>query len=828
MNRVHPRSTDLLDRDVSVADRVPYAALVGPGVLRTWDGSYLQCFRLQGVAFESAEGAQIASLHARLNVLWRNIAAPQVALWTHLIRREATLPVAAHGAGFAEQLAQRYAERLAVQCLMTNELYVTVVYRPTPSVATRWTLKALARRSQELVDPIERVDSLDACQKLADQLCAALAPYEIEPLGIVRREGRPYSALLEFLGLLVNGEPRAVPLPMAPVSRILGTSRLFFGTELLEIRTPVARRWGAVLGIKEYATPTVPGMFDALLAAPFPLVLTQSFAFLSKAAAQGLMQRQANRLLNAGDFARSQAIELTDALDALTANEFVMGEHHLSLQVMTPLAPESEPLRERVLARLNDDLALARTMLADSGMTVAREDLALEAAYWAQLPGNFLWRPRKAVISSRNFAAMAPAHNYPGGRAVGNHWGAALATLATAARTPYHFSLHAADPHEADGGSRKDIGHTLLVGPTGSGKTVLIGFLIAQLARTGATQVVIDKDRGLDLLVRALGGTYLPLRAGEPTGCNPLQLPVTSANTEFLREWLRVLARPRARGFRSDDQGAPELTARHSAELDHALTATLALPSRERRLSRLIEFLDATDPEGLHARLAPWCDAEGGAQAWVFDNETDTLAPLLSGVVLVGFDVTEFLELPRVRTPLTLYLFHLVRQLLDGRRLVCWMDEFWRLLADPAFEQLAKDGPKTWRKLNGVMCFATQSPSDVLASPICRTLIEQTATKVFFPNTEASADYCEGFGLTEREFRLIREDIPPGARQFLLKQGHHSVVCELDLKGLDEELAVLSGRAETVRLADELRGEWRAWPDEDVLRAADEFVRKLT
>ena len=140
---------------------------------------------------------------------------------------------------------------------------------------------------------------------------------------------------------------------------------------------------------------------------------------------------------------------------------------------------------------------------------------------------------------------------------------------------------------------------------------------------------------------------------------------------------------------------------------------------------------------------------------------------------------------PVARTPITLYLFHLVRQLLDGRRLVCWMDEFWRLLADPAFESFAKDGPKTWRKLNGVMALATQSASDVLSCPISRTLIEQTPTKVFFPNADANAeDYRGGFGLTEREFRLIKEELEPGSRRFLLKQGHQSIVCELDLEGL--------------------------------------------
>jgi len=127
------------------------------------------------------------------------------------------------------------------------------------------------------------------------------------------------------------------------------------------------------------------------------------------------------------------------------------------------------------------------------------------------------------------------------------------------------------------------------------------------------------------------------------------------------------------------------------------------------------------------------------------------------------------------------------------------MDEFWRLLADPAFESFAKDGPKTWRKLNGVMCLATQSASDVLDSPISRTIIEQTPTKVFFPNVDASAEeYTRGFGLSEREFKLIRERLEPGSRAFLVKQGHHSVVCRLDLKDCEAELAVISGRARHV------------------------------
>jgi type IV secretion system protein VirB4 len=468
-----------------------------------------------------------------------------------------------------------------------------------------------------------------------------------------------------------------------------------------------------------------------------------------------------------------------------------MGDHHFTLQVLADVEEEPRDAPDGARLRsLNDCVAQARSLLADTGMTVAREDLALEAAFWAQLPGNFALRPRKAPITSRNFAAMAPFHNYPLGRPDGNHWGEALTLLSTRACSPYYFSLHASDPADPDGGSRKDTGHTFICGPTGSGKTVFIGFLVAMLERQGATQIVFDKDRGLEILVRALNGEYLDLKHGAPTGFNPLQLAPTPAHVEFLKSWLQMLVRP---------AGGRALTAREDADLEQALRGTLSLARPARRLSRLLEFLDPTDAEGLHARLSRWCEAARGDYAWVFDNPQDSVIERLTGHPIVGFDTSEFLDHELTRAPVTYYMFHLVRQLLDGRRLVCWMDEFWRLLADPAFESFAREGPKTWRKLNGVMCLATQSASDVLDSPISRTIIEQTATKVFFPNADASAgEYTGGFGLTEREFRLIKEQLEPGSRSFLVKQGHHSIVCRLDLKGFDAELAVISGRARHV------------------------------
>lgn len=781
--------------DSAAAVQIPYRAQVAPTVVRTAAGDYLCAWRLNGLSFECADDSEVNAAHERLNAWLRSLAGPGVALWTHVVRRrERVLTSGGLPAGFARRLHAHYTARLSGETLWVNELYVTLVYRPMGSRTAGAAFALLAARDSA-VDARERADSLIAITKLATQVAASLDPYEPVALGCYRADGRICSALLEFLAVLINGEWQRLPVPRAPLEDVLATTRLLFGWETIEYRTATATRFGACLGIKEYPTPTTPGLLNRLLTAPFPLVLTQSFTFLAKSTAIGLLSRQFHRLRNAADPAVSQADALKAALDQLASNEFAMGDHHLTLQILTEQLPATGFDPATALAGLDNSVALARAMLSEAGVVAAREDLALEAAFWAQLPAQFSARPRRAPITSRNFAGLAPFHNFPTGRADGNHWGEALTVFKTSAGSPFHFSLHASDPRDPDGGSRRDTGHTFICGPTGSGKTVFLGFCVSLLLKHGATQVLFDKDRGLDILVRALGGEYLTFRRGVPTGCNPLQLATTAAHRAFLRAWLlQLVARP-----------TRLLSVAEEAELDQALNGVLALAPEARRLSRVLEFLDPTEPDGPYLRLARWCEASGGEYAGVFDCAEDRIVPLLAASTVLGFDMTDVLDDAVVRGPLTFYLFHLVQALLDGRRLVVWLDEFAKLIGDAGFEGLASDGTKTWRKRNGVVAFATQSPRDVLSSQLARTLIEQTPTKIFFPNADAHrTEYVDGFGLSEREFELIRMELTPGSRRFLIKQGRQSVVAELDLKGFEAELKVISGRSQTVAELDRL------------------------
>ncbi len=142
----HPAT---LRRELSAAQRIPYAAHVSPHIVKTAFGDYVQVLRIGGASFECADDETLNTWHERLNVLWRNIASPQVALWTHVIRRREVTSVGEGGSSFANVLEAKYRERLAHQTLMVNELYLSTVYRPTAGVATSLVAKLMSRAGAE-------------------------------------------------------------------------------------------------------------------------------------------------------------------------------------------------------------------------------------------------------------------------------------------------------------------------------------------------------------------------------------------------------------------------------------------------------------------------------------------------------------------------------------------------------------------------------------------------------------------------------------------------------------------------------------------------------
>jgi type IV secretion system protein VirB4 len=786
-----------LRRETPAARHIPYLGHLTPSIIDTETGEYLCVLRLAGSSFECADDSAINTRHARLNRIVMGLADPRVIVWQHINRREENHYLEGDfPSGYSRELNERYRANIGGEQLMVNELYLTVVLRPFRSKAEGLLAALLSKRTPDEVRKA-RQEQIAELEQIITDLTAALSYFEPERLAIYEHHGVLFSQPAEFFNFLITGAWERVPYAQVPLRYLIGGVRPLFGNETVEVRGADASHFGAMLGIQSYPPETNPMFLDELLVQPFEMVVTQSFEFQAKDTALRNMRMKANRMENAGDAAHSQIEEIPEVADDLASRRSVMGKHHYSILVKSPNVDG--------LAR---NLADVRRVLIDAGIKPAREDLALEAAYWAQLPGNFAMRPRLSPINSRNLCGFYPLHNFPVGRRTGNHWGEAVAMLMTAAGTPHYLNLHASDPRATNGGGKKDVGHTVLFGPNGSGKTATACFLLTMMQKFGLTAVLFSKDRDTEIIVRRLGGRVYPLRLNEPTGLAPFALDADEpANVRHLQLLVRKLMSRSVVTESGLEVDTKPLTVQEEKDVDRAIAQVLAMPPAARRLGRVLDFLPKGD---LYDRLARWCHSReagraDGELAWVFDNASATIASELGTNSTTVFDTTAFLDDTELRTPITWHLFHLTQKLIDGRRLAVFFSEFWKSMGDKNFAAFIKDLLKTLRKKNGLVVLDSQSPSDALRHPMARTLIEQVATLILFPNPGADRDeHMEGLNLSNREFDLVKTDLPEGSGMFLLKQGRYSVVLKLPLGGMEEDLAILSARASNLALMDRL------------------------
>jgi type IV secretion system protein VirB4 len=760
----------LAPREVEVGSRLPYLGHADDVTLRTRDGLLVQTLHLAGFPFETAPDEELNYRKAIRETVLRGAASSRLAVYHHVVRRRVTPTFpGAPEEPFCHTLDARWRDQLASRRLYVNDIFLTLVMRPTQGGAGFLERLMKGSRNRD-ADSARDLRDLHATR---EAFSAALAPYGARTLGLYTAGGGAQrSEPAEFLSLILNGELRPVLAPTGDLSNAIATRRLSFGLDAMEFGGGAdGPSFGAMISMKDYPARTAPGLLDGVLRLPMEMVLTESFAFIDRQAALDRMGLALRRLKAAEDDAFSLRGELAQARDDVGAGRAAYGEHHLTILA------KAESLDE-----LDTGIADIQSSLAEMGAVAVREDVNLEPAFWAQFPANFKYIARKALISAGNFAGLASFHNHPTGQSDGNHWGPAIAVLETTAFGPYHFNFH-----------NGDLGNFTVIGPSGSGKTVLLTFLLAQAERLKPRIAYFDKDRGAEPFIRAIGGRYDVISPGEPTGFNPLAMPDTPGNRAFLGEWVAQLLTADGDTLDSEDR----------AMIADAIDANFAQPAGHRRLRYLRElFRGARRPSAgdLASRLSAWC--EGGDHAWLFDNADDLLD---IETRILGFDMTKVLDAPTIRIPAMMYLFHRLEQRLDGNPAMFIVDEGWKVLDDPVFVRRIKDWEKTIRKRNGLVGFCTQSASDALDSRIASAIIEQAATQIFFPNARAKAsDYIDGFGLTEHEFELVRT-LPDTSRCFLIKRGDHSVVARLDLTGLSGELAVLAGTERAVRRLDALR-----------------------
>lgn len=748
------------------------------GVTRA--GAVLAVLHVGGYAGELASAAHLAAQCEAENLIIRNVSIPGLEIWTHLVRRpeQQATELPACRSWYARRFDAEYRAQCLGSALFRNDLFVTVLMRPEPGLAAslRALLRCLTPCRSGAGGSFAHASAEDwflrDFEDVVSKVEAGLSRLGVRRLGMRCEDSVWFSEIAEAQYQVLNGYYRPIPLTCGDLGALLYQDRFVFGIGALEQRGSSASWFAAALSIKEYPARTYPLMFDALLRVPCGLVVTDSFLCRQKAQVLEQISFRGKQMMSAADPAVSQIAELAQLADDVQSNRSVFGSHHKVVVV-----------RARTLEELDHFASHVQALMAGAGMTIVREDRALKAVVVSQLAGNRGWRGRPGGLNSRNYASLAALNNVPAGSRR-HRWGSPLICFRTTADTEYAFGFHVTDALTLPA---EDLGTSVLTGGPGVGKTTLLGGMLLGAERQGARVVVIDKDRGLAPMCRATGGVYLVLPAGEASGLAPLRgLADTPEDRSFLEDFIKNL-------ILSD--GGKALTPDEDARLKRAVALQMRMPAEMRTLEGVAGMLGQRDMEGAAARLRSWC--RGGRLGWAFDGDRDDLR---LDARLIGFDTTALLKNPAVSAPTLAYLFYRTSKLLDGTPFVLAVDEFWQAFRVPAFVAMAEDQIRTIRKKEGVVLMATQSPHDLVVSPIAHLFKQSVPTKIFFGDEGAEPDDLAALDLTPQEIRVVKQTLPLMRHAFLIKRPGGSVICRFDLSAIRHHVAVLSGREATYGL----------------------------
>lgn len=716
-------------RPALLADWLPWAGLVAPGVVLNKDGSFQRTARFRGPDLDSATQGELIATTARLNNALRRLGSG----WALFVDAERRPAADYPHSDFPEPLSWLVDEERRAAFEQAGSHYesgyhLTLVYLPPEDSRARAAKLLYENTPTSGVDWRERLGAFVAETDRVFDLLDGVMP-EIAWLD----DGET----LTYLHATISTHRYRVGVPEVP-----------FHLDALLTDMPLVGGLAPMLGdqhlrvvtVRGFPTSTWPGLLDDLNRLGFAYRWSTRFLCLDKAEAEKELTRLRRQwfakrknvvaLLRETIFqqesplidtdAGNKAVDADAALQELGSDQVAFGYVTATVTVMDADAAAADEKRRRV-----------ERAIQGRGFVTIPETLNAVEAWLSSIPGHAYANVRQPSISTLNLAHLMPVSAVWAGPEANRHLnGPPLIVTRTDGDTPFRLVTHIGD-----------VGHTLVVGPTGMGKSVLLATLAMQFRRYRGSRIfAFDMGRSMRATILGLGGEHYDLGTDGAIAFQPLARIDRDSYRTWAVEWIegRLLHEGIAVG--PDEKAA----------VWSALGSLAGAPVEQRTLTGLSVLLQSN---ALRQALGPY--VLGGAHGRLLDADHDRL-----GVADVqGFEMEELMASRAAVLAVLGYLFARFDERFDGKPTLLILDESWLFLDDPVFAARIRQWLKTLRKKNVSVIFATQSLADVKDSSIAPAIIESCASRIFLPNPQAmEPQICaiyEGFGLNSRQIEIV-------------------------------------------------------------------------
>jgi len=754
----------------SYAELAPFMAQIAPDMVINKDGSLLVCYSMVGVDQEGLPGTEVDRYANLVEHAFRGFN-ERFTIWSTVDRRRINeYPESAFSNPVSAWVDQHWKYQFQTQGQFQNFLHLCVLYTP-PNGVEGYFEKVGHFVKNEGISPAKAlgkalvttfstqrtfVFEANQLQSFIDDFQEKLSTFEQTVLDVDLRRLQDEN-LLGYLHRRCSptSYQQKVKVPNIPayLDSYLPGDQLVSRGDTLRFRGAEGDKHIAAMSLKDWPDWTHPGILDDLLAIPGEITISQVFRFSDNLKAKAFIEgvEKHNRSMQKTLFTyikealtkeESQQVnhgrvllaeDASDALTEMTSHNRAYGHYNLTVVTYGDTAIEAETV-----------LRMVNQVLQRRGYMTVRETMHLLSAFVGTIPGQWGELVRWHFVSTANVSDLAPVRTLGVGQKTNDYFKdqrgdgvdqPALTVMSTEHNTPYFFNFHQAD-----------LAHAICIGPSRTGKSSLMNFLISQFQKyEPCSTIIFDKDYSCRIPTVMQGGDHVDMGLGAESNVklNPMRLLGNPNSRVWLTNWLEMLFTAKGYKMRSTDLDG----------LSKALERLAAQPQGMWRLQSLAPFL----PKELKEELHPWISS--GAYAKYFDNAEDTFVLGDKTCIEMG----GLFANPTIATLFIEYAFYCILQRLDGKPTLIYIEEAWFMLANERFAAGIDNWLRTLGKLNAFLIMSTQSVQEVANSSIFATIIDNIPNRIFLPNQSAMAHvdmYRNLFQLNDEQINRIRNAMP--------------------------------------------------------------------